>query len=820
MSDLACSNEDIIGALDGLGPVTTGELAGMVDCSDGALEDSLDALVDAGVVETRVVDGCSRLWWRIPDDKEGVDTFRAELAERLRPLTDPEEIQSVAGKLLAERLDVDRALYLEVFPDEETLQVRDGYARDGLTEVETKHRFSDFGDHVGDRLRRGEPLVVDDVTAIEDQSDEQEAAYLAADIHAYLTVPLLKSGRLVGLFTLQQTTPREWSDTAVELTRETVESTWAAVERARAERELAETNSILRRLTDASQVFIDADVATLRERVVELAREVVDCPSTTLWRYDKDEGELRAVDSETDPEHATPDRPSDQRSERAWAAFVSGEPAVESELDAPAGVPEDPSAEPIRSRLVVPLGRHGVLEVASTEPGRFDSGTLDLVETLAATIETAWDRASGEAALQRRNRELQELDELNTLIRRIDQSLVEADTVSAIDKTVCERLAESERYLFAWVGGYDPEPPAVSPRAWAGVDSSAIEALTATTDPTADDRLGPGTPATDPFVTAVQSSEMQTVGDIATDVRATPWREAALERGARSCHCIPLVYEESAFGVLVVYAATPHRGDRDEQVLAELGGTIAHAIHAAEAAATRQGGSVVELTLRVTDAKTPLCRLSRETGCVIESDGVVVGDGAEPTVVFTASGVTREALMTAAESSLSVDSLRALAAGEGGTLCKAEIADDSLVTRLQSDSATVQSLTIDAGVATAVVTLPETAAVREYLDGLTATGLELELIARRTRERSPDTTQRLQTAFREQLTPRQQEVFALAYRCGFFESPRVQTGAELADALGIAQSTFNYHLRGAQRQLCAAVFDPAGAAQTDHHWQE
>ncbi|WP_276251547.1 GAF domain-containing protein [Haloarcula rara] len=816
MSDLACSNEDILGALAGLGPVTTGELAGMVDCSDEALEDSLDALVDAGVLETRAVDERSRLWWRTRDDEESVDTFRAELAETLRPLTDPEEIQRAAGQALAERLDVDRALYLEVFPDDETLQVRDGYAREGLTEVQTKHRFSDFGGDVRDRLRRGEPLVVDDVTAIEGQSDEQEAAYLDVDICAYLTVPLLKSGRLVGLFTLHQTTPREWSDTAVELTRETVESTWAAVERARAERELAETNGVLRRLTDASQAFNDADVATLRERVAELARAVVDCTSTTLWRYD--EGELRAVDSETDPGRTTPERPSDQRSECAWATFVSGEPTVESELDAPGAVPSEPAAEPIRSRLVVPLGRHGVLEAASTEPGRFDSGTLDLVETLAATIETAWDRAAGEAALQRRNRELQELDELNTLIRRIDQSLVEADTVSAIDETVCERLAESERYQFAWVGGYDLEAEAVTPRAWAGVDSSAIESLTATTDPTADDRLGSGTPAADPFVTAVQSDEMQTVGDIATDVRATPWREAALERGARSCHCIPLVYERSVFGVLVVYAATPHRGNRDEAVLAELGGTIAHAIHAVEVTATRQGASVVELTLRVTDAKTPLCRLSRETGCVIESDGMVVGGGAEPTVVFTVSGVTRGALTAAAESSLSVDRLRVLAASEDGTLCKAEIADDSLATRLQRDSATVGSLTIDAGVATAVVTLPETVAVRAYLDGLTTTGPELELVARRTRERSPDTTQRLQTAFHEQLTPRQQEVFALAYRCGFFESPRVQTGAELADALGIAQSTFNYHLRGAQRQLCAAVFDPAnGAAQTDHH---
>jgi len=62
-------------------------------------------------------------------------------------------------------------------------------------------------------------------------------------------------------------------------------------------------------------------------------------------------------------------------------------------------------------------------------------------------------------------------------------------------------------------------------------------------------------------------------------------------------------------------------------------------------------------------------------------------------------------------------------------------------------------------------------------------------------------------AIQERLTPRQHEVFSLASHSGFFESPRARTGAELADELGIAQSTFSYHLRGAQRALSGALFD-------------
>lgn len=806
------SNEDVLAAITGLGPpgrpVTKSELAGAVDGPDDTVEEGLDALVESGVLETSVVDDDTRVWWRTRDSDPTLDTFRADLADVLRPLTDPAEIQRAAGRLLADRLDVDRALYIEVFPDGETLQVQEGHLHGERPLLETKHQFSDFGEEIKARLHRGEPLVVDDVRTMEGQSDEQEAAYLAVDIHAYLTVPLLKKGQLVGLFTLHQRSPREWNDLAVEMTRETVEWTWEAVERARAEREVAETNTSLQRLTDACDALIEADATTLRDSVAGLAREVVGCASTTLWCYDGDDGDVRAADSDTRPGRVGSDRPPDRHSDRVWEAFVSAEPTVENDIDPPGGVPEAPSAEPLRSRVLVPLGRHGVLEAASTEPGRFDSGTLDLVETLAATVEAAWDRAEGEAALQRQNRELRELDELNTLIRSIDTALVEADTVAAIDETVCERLAESGRYQFAWIGGYDPDTEAVTPRAWAGVDGSAIEALTDAAAADGDSGRGGGLQGENPLATAIRSGELRTIGDIATDTRAGPWREAALELGARACHYIPLVYEESVYGILAVYATTPRQAGGDTAVLEELGGTIAHAVHATEVAATRRRDSVVELTLQTADAETPLCRLARTTGCVVESGGAVLGGESEPTVVFTASGVSQAALVAAAEESLSFDSLTVLTADDGELLCKARLGDESLAARLQGDSAAVQSLTIDAGVATAVVTLPETAAVRAYLDGVGATGGELELVARHTRERSPDSAQHLRTVFRDQFTPRQQEVLELAYRCGFFETPRVQTGSELADALDIAQSTFNYHLRGAQRTLCDEVFDP------------
>lgn len=57
------------------------------------------------------------------------------------------------------------------------------------------------------------------------------------------------------------------------------------------------------------------------------------------------------------------------------------------------------------------------------------------------------------------------------------------------------------------------------------------------------------------------------------------------------------------------------------------------------------------------------------------------------------------------------------------------------------------------------------------------------------------------------LTDRQQEVLRTAYREGYFERPRDANATELAEELGISQSTFAEHLTAAQRKLFADVLE-------------
>ncbi|WP_435157579.1 GAF domain-containing protein [Haladaptatus sp. DFWS20] len=733
-----------------------------------------------------------------------LDAFRVALADELRPITDPTEIQNVAAHVIGEQLDVERAYYGEVLADGNTNLIHADYCREDVPSVVGEHHFDDFGEYIADGFKNGDTLVIDDFSIIPKLSEDERIAHEKMDIGAYISVPLIKDGQLTAYFGITQSTPREWTDAEIAMLEETAERTWMAVERARAEQALREseeqlrrTNESLERLSIASRELIDADTETISDRVAELTWHVTNVEYVALWRYDGTVGELRE-----DTSHTTPEKELDavqlpeRLSEQVWQTFISDDTDVDNDLD----VSENrPGESPLRSRILVPLGRHGVICAGSTRTGTFDEQTVDLVETVAATVKSSWDRAEGEQVLAQQNEELEHFERLYTLMWKLNQALVQADTVEAIDQATCERLADSDLYDFVWIGDYDADSKTVEPRAWAGVDSNYLDDLKNVADESGSNRS--------PFMSAARTGKLQVVADVATDARATPWREATLDRGVRSCLSIPLVYDEFVYGVLTVYDGSPQHDESDTGVLAELGQTIGHAIHAVETRETFETDNVVELTLQSTAAEMPLCRLTRETGCTIEFEGSVSLLNGDIISFLTATGISPDEFVAAGEQSIAIEELNWLADRKDRALYQVRLATPTLASRLLELDATVQSLTIDAGTVTTVIYLPETGDVRKFINRIQLEIPDIELLARRTRTRPFETGLTLMTTFEARLTTRQQEVLQLAYRSGFFESPRVRTGKELSDALDISQSTFNYHLRGAERKLCEMVLE-------------
>ncbi|MFB6201818.1 MAG: GAF domain-containing protein [Halorhabdus sp.] len=1011
-----------------------------------------------------------------------LDAFRVDLTDAIRPLTDAEEVQRIAARVLGEQLDVDRAHYGEMLADGKTNRVLAGYARDDIPSLDGEHHLDDYGEYIADGFRADDTLVVDNSRELSELSEAERSMYDQAEIAAWIGVPLHKDGDLAAYFVVTESEPRVWTDAEVEMVEETADRTWAAVERARAEKALREsearlskileqlpvgvgvldadgnfelqndrmeavvagdqlpssdpeqwpgaralrgedisdgiefrlerdeptrwmnvaavpfredgdvagaivtvdditdrkqaeqklaaeleaikrlegvstqaiqpddgdvvydaaldtavdmldadfgslqrldpeTNELelltnrgfdeaaeeawarvsvddastcgkalqteeyvlvpdveasefmagtadletyrqtgiravqttplvsrdgnvlgmlsthwaephepserdrhlldvlarqaadlmeqrsayeairksersLQRLNDATRELIDAETETVDDRVVPLVREVLDVEYAALWRYNDQSGVLDEHAVDADPDLDSTAGFSDGLADRIWETFVGTGVDVTNDLDGPTD-----GAASLRSRAFVPLGRHGVVCLGSTRADTFDERTLDLMEAVASTVETAWDRAESEGQLARQNEELQRLDRLNTLIRGIDRALVGADARETIEEVVCEQLATSDLYDSAWLATYDADTDTLRPQAWAGVDSGYLEDRTVTLGDASND---------EPLVAAHRSHEIQIISDIATDARTASWREAALARGARSCITVPLVYEESIYGILTVYGRTPQPDGRGTEVLAELGDTIAHAIHAVETTTTRGTDSVVELTLRTTEARTPLARLAQAANCELTVEGLIQNATDDVvTVFFTASDVSPDDLEATSAEVLGIEDLDCLDDNDDGSLYRARLTDEHLNSLLGTREAVVRSASIDGGTVTLVVDLPETGVVSEFLDDLRGRLPDVELLARMTQTRPLQTQYSLRTALEARLTARQLEVLQLAYQSGFFESPRVQTGKDLSEVFDVSQPTFTYHLRESQRRLCEMVFEPA-----------
>src|SRR4029453_16827725 len=105
---------------------------------------------------------------------------------------------------------------------------------------------------VGDALRRGETIVVNDVQADQRLSDDDRAALRSVQIAAVVGVARFKDGQMVAAFGVNHDTPRVWTAGETELVREVADRTWDAVERTRAEAALQEQKQRLRLALEAS----------------------------------------------------------------------------------------------------------------------------------------------------------------------------------------------------------------------------------------------------------------------------------------------------------------------------------------------------------------------------------------------------------------------------------------------------------------------------------------------------------------------------------------------------------------------------------------
>ncbi|MFJ1298962.1 PAS domain-containing protein [Pseudomonadota bacterium AL_CKDN230030165-1A_HGKHYDSX7] len=186
-------------------------------------------------------------------EREERQRMQLKLADALRPLASPQSIQREAARQLGEYLGVDRAFYAEVDPAG-SVTVNAEYRGDLASAIPTQFRLDEFGLGPCAALGNGSTLAVRNVEQWEVLSPLDLPAYLRIGVAALIKVPLVKEGRLVAFLGVHQDAPRDWSEGDVTLLEEVAERTWAAVERARAESALRESEERLRGAVEVGQL--------------------------------------------------------------------------------------------------------------------------------------------------------------------------------------------------------------------------------------------------------------------------------------------------------------------------------------------------------------------------------------------------------------------------------------------------------------------------------------------------------------------------------------------------------------------------------------
>jgi PAS domain S-box-containing protein len=172
------------------------------------------------------------------------------LSDAERQSSDPLAILAAADEALSGELGAVRVGYAEVEADGERFVLLHEHRREDLPSVDGQGRIADFGDALARELLAGRTVVVGDVSA-DARTAGAAAAHAAFGTRALVAVPILREGRLRATLHVNAEAPRTWTTAEVELIREVAERTWSAVERARSEHALRESEGQFRLMADA-----------------------------------------------------------------------------------------------------------------------------------------------------------------------------------------------------------------------------------------------------------------------------------------------------------------------------------------------------------------------------------------------------------------------------------------------------------------------------------------------------------------------------------------------------------------------------------------
>jgi len=564
-----------------------------------------------------------------------------------------------------------------------------------------------------------------------------------------------------------------------------------ATERKSYEQTLAGLNDASRRLLEASGRM------QIGETVRDAATDLLGLSGVGVFLFDDDREGLAPAALSTEFADALGEVPPVWPTEGVvWNVYETGEPRV---LDGGPGSEDSPVGAG-GGGLVVPIGAYGVLAAGILESTHVDGRTVELAQTLAANAAAALARTERERQLRiARERMAAVLDRIDGLVQDVMGDLTTADTVSEVYERVCERVTDTDPYVFAWVGDADLATDDLVARAWTGEIGADPTDLVVSLDD-AD---------TVPVANALATREPQlVVGDDATLLPASA--DAIPADAVGSGLALSLSYRESVYGVLAVYAPGDDAfTDNERAVLSAIADATAQTIHAMEQAELFTAGQITELELETAAADAVVTGLSRAANCPVSlADATSYADG-EQTLFVTASDVDRATLVDAAEGVAGVTGVAYRTGAEDEHVLEVTVDRPTIVADFANYAGAVTAVEAAGGVATVTVQFPSKEKARAAFRARSETDGSLSLVATRDRERTGDSSAEFRSRVDEQLTDRQHEVLRLAHLSGYYDWPRATSGDELAESMDLSRPTFHQHMRAAEGKLVATLFETA-----------
>jgi GAF domain-containing protein/DNA-binding CsgD family transcriptional regulator len=436
-------------------------------------------------------------------------------------------------------------------------------------------------------------------------------------------------------------------------------------------------------------------------------------------------------------------------------------------------------------------------------------------DTVLVYVRDRTDRKADEERTNRLERQLERVKDINSVVATVLQRVVGASDRTSVGETVCERLAGTGLYRFAWVGERDFP------------DEELRELAAVGNAPDLRTRIDEehGEEETLPERAALETGESQLVGAIA-DEESIPRgvRQAAFGHGVQSCYALPLAYRGTTYGVVSVYSGQEDGFSEQEQAVLE---TLAHVAGFAVRALRQEdllvADTVTEVTIDVDDETLPLIRAARQAGCRLSLDGAVPrgdgavvcylsvdGTGSEPDATGDETKEGDDGSWPGLRTTLADDEVitdvRWIRDGESPQI-QATLVGEIPITTLVAWGASVATGEYTAESARLVAEAPPDGEVRRIVEAVDETAAETDLVTKTETTRASESPEAFRNELDERLTDRQRTVLRTAYLSEYFDSPRGSTSEEVAETLDIAGSTLLYHLRRAQQELVGAYLE-------------